>query len=202
MIAESAMTAARKLATYADLATVPEHLVAEILFGNLVTHPRPVRRHAAASSALTSEVGPPYQRGRGGPGGWTFFDEPELHFGPHVVVPDLAGWRNERITEPADKAYFEVAPDWVCELLSPSTEIFDRGDKARIYATYGVAHMWLVNPILKLLEAYGLDSANGPNAGKWVLLDVKANADPVSVPPFDAITWPLDALWPLDREGV
>ena len=113
----------------------PPHLVGEILFGHLVTHPRPTRRHGGSGEcAGHGVVTGSYQFGIGGPGGWIFVDEPELHLGPHVVVPDIAGWRRERMTEPADKAYFEVAPDWVCEILSPSTEKYDKGDKRRIYA--------------------------------------------------------------------
>ena len=105
---------ATKPATYADIEALPPHLVGEILFGHLVTHPRPARRHGGASSALGVAIGAPYQFGNGGPGGWIFVDEPELHLGPHIAVPDIAGWRRERMTEPADRVWFEVAPDWVC----------------------------------------------------------------------------------------
>ena len=104
-------------ATYADLEAVPEPLVAEILFGRLVTHPRPTRRHGGASGALLALLGNPYQFGINGPGGWVFVDEPELHLGPHVAVPDIASWRRENITEPPEKAWFEVPPDWLCEVL-------------------------------------------------------------------------------------
>ena len=126
-----AIATAERPATYADLAAAPEHLVAEIIDGRLVTHPRPAPRHAAASSALGFLIGPPYQLGIGGPGGWIILDEPELHLGHHIVVPDLAGWRRERIIDRADLAHFVVAPDWVCETLSPSTERYDRGPKRR-----------------------------------------------------------------------
>ena len=115
-------------ATYADLESVPEPLVAEILFGRLVTHPRPTRRHGGASGALLALLGNPYQFGINGPGGWVFVDEPELHLGPHVAVPDIASWRRENITEPPEKAWFEVPPDWLCEVLSPSTGALDRAE--------------------------------------------------------------------------
>ena len=131
--------ARQRAATYEDLLAVPEHLVAEILFGRLVTHPRPAPRHAVARSALGSVLGPPFQFGRGGPGGWIFMVEPELHLGAHVVVPDLAAWRRERLPALPETAWIEIAPDWVCEVLSPSTERYDRGDKRLIYAEAGVA---------------------------------------------------------------
>ena len=123
----------RKPATYADLEAVHPHLVAEILDGELVTHPRPVPKHSFAANALGSEVTDAFQRGRSGPGGWLFFVEPELHLGADVVVPDIAGWHRERAPN-FGKSYIETAPDWVCEVLSPSTERHDKGAKRRIYA--------------------------------------------------------------------
>ena len=105
---------AERLATYEDLMQVPAHLVAEILDGRLVTHPRPGPRHALAYSSLGDELVGPYHKGRGGPGGWWILDEPELHLGPDVLVPDLAGWRREHMPELPDSAWFETPPDWVC----------------------------------------------------------------------------------------
>lgn len=185
-----------KPATFADLVAVPDHLVAEILYGTLHTHPRPVPRHATAQSALGSELGPPFQRGRGGPGGWVFMTEPELHLGPHVVVPDIAGWRIERLPVMPETAWVETAPDWVCEILSPSTENIDRGKKLPIYGTYGVGHCWLVNPSTKFLEAYELRD------GKWLLSDTFAEGTQVSAPPFAAAPFPLAALWPLKTQTI
>ena len=179
-------------ATYADLEAVPPHLVAEIIFGSLVTHPRPAPRHATAQSALNGELTGPFQRGRGGPGGWLFMIEPELHLGPHVVVPDIAGWRRERMPAMPDTAFVETPPDWVCELLSPATHNIDRGPKRRIYGTYGVAHMWLVDADDRRLEAYQLRD------GQWVLLETFDGDDEVTAPPFDAVSFPIKALWPLD----
>jgi Uma2 family endonuclease len=187
------MTAARKLATYADLEAVPEHLVAEILFGSLETHPRPTRRHGAASSVLGYELMGPYQLGRGGPGGWIFIDEPELHLGPHIVVPDIAGWRLERVTEPADKAYFEVPPDWLCEILSPGTEKKDRGPKRRIYAKYGVKHLWYINPRTRTLEVFALQGKN------WLLTDTFVDNEEVCAAPFSEHRFQLGILWPFDE---
>ena len=183
---------AKPPATYADFEAVPPHLVAEILFGNLVTHPRPVRRHGGASSVLGMATGNPYQLGIGGPGGWIFVDEPELHLGPHVCVPDIAGWHRERMTEPADQAYFEIAPDWICEVLSPSTEKHDKGEKRRIYALYRVEHLWFVEPRSKTLEVFQRRDEN------WLLTHTFIDNDDVNAPPFDALTFKLGLLWPFD----
>ncbi len=180
---------ATKVATYEDLLQVPDNLVAEIIHGQLHTHPRPAPKHARASSSLGMEVGSPYDKGRGGPGGWWILDEPELHLDANVLVPDLAGWKRERLPELPETAWFELAPDWVCEILSPSTARLDRAEKMPLYAHHGVSHLWLVDPDLKTLEAYEL------KAGQWLLLVTLDNDKPVSVKPFDEIEFPLSALW-------
>lgn len=189
--AEQLSPAARKPATYADLEAVHPHLVAEILDGELVTHPRPVPKHSAAASSLEIELGDAFQRGRSGPGGWVFLTEPELHFGTDVVVPDLAAWRRERLPS-FDKAYIETAPDWVCGVLSPPTERHDKGAKRRIYAAAGVKHMWLLDPRAELLETFSLAD------GHWLVGPTFDNDTPVSAEPFGAITFPLTILWPLN----
>ena len=139
---------AERQATYEDLMQVPPHLVAEILSGRLVTHPRPAPRHAVASSSLGDELVGPFQKGRGGPGGWWVLDEPELHLDADVLVPDIAGWRRERMPTMPETAWFGIAPDWVCEILSPSTAREDRVVKMPIYVRAGVSHLWLVDPDL------------------------------------------------------
>jgi Putative restriction endonuclease len=184
---------AKKPATYADLEAVPPHLTAEILFGNLVTHPRPVPRHAVAHSSVGGLVQGPFQFGIGGPGGLIFMNEPELHLGPHTVVPDHAGWHKDRLVGSLDYAWIEVAPDWVCEFLSPSTEKYDRGEKRRIYATYGVDHLWLVDPRVRCLEVFKRQDKN------WLLTHTFFDSDEVSAPPFEAITFNLGLLWPFDQ---
>src|SRR6476646_4505786 len=107
--------------TYADIEALPPNQVGEIVRGVLYANPRPASPHAAAASAVGEELGPPFKRGRGGPGGWVILDEPELHLGEDVLVPDLAGWRRERMPELPRAAFFTLAPDWACEVLSPST---------------------------------------------------------------------------------
>ena len=176
-------------ATYEDLLQVPSNLVAEIIHGQVVTHPRPAPRHAVASSALGIEIGGPFDKGRGGPGGWWIIDEPELHLGPHVLVPDLAGWRRERLPALPEAAWFELAPDWVCEVLSTSTARVDRVEKLPIYAAAGVRHAWLIDPDLRTLEV--LENQDG----RWLLLGARENDNPIQLPPFDAIAFPLSTLW-------
>lgn len=180
---------ARK-ATYKDVLDAPAHMVAEIVRGALHLQPRPRNLHAIAGSSLGMEVGGPFQRGRGGPGGWWIVDEPELHFGEDILVPDLAGWRRERMPEPPDEAFFTLAPDWVCEILSPSTRKLDLEGKRPIYAREGVGHLWFVDPAARTLEAFWLEG------GTWTPAGVARGDEPVSLPPFEAVTFPLGALWP------
>jgi Uma2 family endonuclease len=180
---------AKKSATYADLQALPPHVVGEILDGELVVSPRPASLHARAASWLGIEIGGPFDRGRGGPGGWIFLFEPELHVVGQVMVPDLAGWRRERMPEIPDVSFFELFPDWVCEVLSPATATIDRTRKMRHYADAGVRHLWLVDPRLKTIEVYGLDG------GSWRVVDTHAGDAPVRAEPFDAIELDLASLW-------
>jgi len=177
-------------ATYADIEALPENMVGQILYGVLHAHPRPIPRHSRATSSLGYELSGPFDRGRGGPGGWIILDEPEVHLGPHVVVPDIAGWRRERMPRLPDKAYFELAPDWVCEVLSSSTVRIDRTDKLAIYAEFGVGHAWYVDPDARTLEVFAL------TGGKWLLAATFKESDAVAAPPFETHTFALDVLWP------
>jgi Uma2 family endonuclease len=178
-----------KRATYEDVLNAPENKVAEILDGELFLSPRPAPRHAVTSSALGFAIGGPFHGGVGGPGGWWILDEPEIHFGEHVVVPDLAGWRRERLAAIPDDAYFSLAPDWVCEVLSPSTEKLDRARKLRIYAQAGVEHAWLVKPTDRTLEVLRL------REGAWTIVGFWEDAAVVRVEPFEAIELELGRLW-------
>jgi Uma2 family endonuclease len=179
----------RGRATYQDVLDAPEHLVAEIINGELVTSPRPASPHARAASSISGELYGPFDRGRGGPGGWVILVEPELHLLGHVLVPDLAGWRRERMPEMPHASAFELSPDWVCEVLSPSTAAMDRADKVPIYAQCGVSHVWLVDPILKTVEALRLDS------GGYRLLGTSHGDAKPRLEPFDAVEFELSALW-------
>lgn len=177
-------------ATYEDVLNAPAHMVAELVHGALHLQPRPAARHGFASSLLGGEIVGPFGRGNGGPGGWWIIDEPELHLGENVLVPDLAGWRRERMPEFPDTAFFELAPDWVCEILSPSTRQFDLVEKRDLYGEAGVSDLWFVDPLARTLEAF----AN--NEGSWTLVAALKDDDKVSVRPFDAIEFELSALWP------
>ena len=181
--------AAEKPAVYEDLLALPPQRVGEIVAGRLVTHPRPAPRHALAYSRLGSELGGPFDRGHGGPGGWWILDEPEIHVGADIVVPDLAGWRRERMPALPAKAWFDLAPDWLAEILSPATARFDRTEKLPLYARWGVGHVWMIDPDLRTLEAYE------NQAGRWVLLATLKDDDPLWLAPFDAVGLELSALW-------
>jgi Uma2 family endonuclease len=177
----------KKGATYEDLRDVPDHYVAEMFDGELYASPRPAVPHARAAMVLGVKLGGPFDRR--GPGGWVFLVEPELHFGNDVLVPDLAAWRHERLPALRPDAFMTLAPDWICEVVSPSTESIDRGKKLRIYAREGVAHAWLLDPLRQTLEVLSLES------GKWTELDTHEGTMIVRVPPFDAIELELGALW-------
>ncbi|CAG0948161.1 hypothetical protein ANRL3_00008 [Anaerolineae bacterium] len=180
---------ARKFATYEDLLDLPENLIGEIIGGRLITQPRPAPRHSWAQSNIGSEIVGPFGHGRGGPGGWWILTEPELHIGGDILVPDLAGWRRERMPRLPDTAWFETVPDWICEILSPSTARDDRAEKMPLYVRMGVKHAWLVDPVLRTLEAYENQQ------GRWLLLQTLADNARVAVPPFEAVEWELGVLW-------
>jgi Uma2 family endonuclease len=179
----------RRRAGYADLLAAPPHQVAEVVDGELRLQPRPAGPHAAAASALGEELGPPFKRGKGGPGGWILLDEPELHLGEDVLVPDLAGWRRERLPAIPNQPYFTLSPDWVCEVLSPRTEKLDRADKLPIYAREQVAHVWLVDPLERTLEVLR-------RAGEgWLIVAIHRDDARVRAEPFAAFELDLEILW-------
>lgn len=183
----------RKRATYEDLLKVPDHMVAEILDGDLFAWPRPSFLHARAASGVGGLLFEKFDRPAGGgegPGGWWILYEPELHLHDDVVVPDLAGWRRERLPTFPDRPWLDLAPDWVCEVASPSTEAVDRGRKLRIYAREDVGHLWLLNPGLRTLEAYRLA------AGKWSLLETFVGNETVRAEPFDEVELDMTRWWP------
>lgn len=176
-------------ATYADIEALPPNVVGEILFGRLVTHPRPAPRHVHAAASLGGELFGPFHKGKDGPGGWRIYSEPELHLTAHVIVPDIAGWRRVRLPQLPSTAFFQVVPDWVCECLSPSTQRYDKGDKRLIYAELGVSNLWYIDPSSRTLEVFTLDRQ------KWVLAHTYFDDDTVAAPPFEAVTFALGELW-------
>lgn len=179
---------AKKRATYQDVLDAPDHLVAEIINGELRLSPRPGAPHTVAASSLGYLLGPPFHIGSNGPGGWVILDEPELHLGENVVVPDLAGWRAERMPVVPD-VYFTLAPDWVCEALSPSTRVNDRVEKLPIYAAAGVSHVWLIDAAKRSLEVFRLRD------GTYFIAAMYQGNEKVRAEPFDAIELDLGVLW-------
>jgi Uma2 family endonuclease len=181
---------AKKLrSVYEQFLDQPDNVVAEVVHGALVTSPRPASPHAHAASALGIVLGGPFWLGQQGPGGWLILDEPELQIDKHILVPDLAAWRRERMPDALEVQRFELAPDWVCEVLSPSTQALDRADKLPIYASHGVSHAWLIDPASRMIEIYRLES------GRWVVVGTHRDDAVVRAEPFDAIELKLSALW-------
>jgi len=177
-------------ATYEDLLAVPDHLVGEIVDGELHTSPRPSSAHARATTNLTGELIGPFGFGRGGgPGGWIILVEPELHLFGQIMVPDMAGWRRARMPVMPETPFFELVPDWICEVISPSTGAFDRGKKMPHYGRSGVRHLWLVDPTMKTLEIFRSDEEG------WRLLSTHSGDAKVRAEPFEAIELELALLW-------
>lgn len=184
------MQPARKLATYQDLLDAPQGAPAQLIAGDLVLSPRPSMAHQTVTSVLGMDLGSPFDRGHGGgPGGWWIRDEPELHLGGDVLVPDLAGWRRARVGQLPATSFVSIAPDWVCEVLSESTASTDRVRKMPIYRREGVTHVWLIDPGRRTLEVFRADG------DRWTLVNAHADDERVRVEPFEAIELELSALW-------
>nr|VFJ57686.1 MAG: Endonuclease, Uma2 family (restriction endonuclease fold) [Candidatus Kentron sp. DK] len=183
---------AERLATYEDVLRAPPECVAELLHGQLHTQPRPAFRHALAASSLGMVFGGYQHRNGGdnGSGGWWILDEPEIHLGEHVLVPDIAGWRRERMPVFPDVAYTEMALDWVCEVISPGTAMRDRAIKMPLYGKFQVGYLWLLEPRLRTLECFVLHER------KWLPWHTFKENDTVSAPPFEEMRFALGVLWP------
>ena len=181
----------KRPATYDDIVALPENMVGEIIGGELHASPRPAPKHANAASDLGAELRVRFGRPRGGdgPGGWIILDEPELHLGEHVLVPDIAGWRRERVPRLPEEAWFTLAPNWVCEVLSPSTAGVDRVRKMPIYAEHQVAHVWLVDPLERTLEVFRRE------ADGWLVVATHLGDEDVRAEPFEDIAIRLIHLW-------
>ena len=183
---------ASKLATYADLLTTPEDMRAEVLAGEIVSSPAPLPRHSKAQGAARRFLGGPFDDddGRGGPGGWWIFVEVDVAFSEHDIVrPDLAGWRRERLPRPGATRPIDAVPDWVCEVLSPSTAARDRVTKRNLYARAGVTHYWLIDPDARVLEALALRD------GGWLEIGVYDESATARIPPFEAIELEIARLF-------
>jgi Uma2 family endonuclease len=178
----------QRKATYADLEAVPPHKVAELVDGKLYVSPRPAIPHARAKGQLFGELYDPFERGREGPGGWQFLMEVELHLGEDVLVPDVVGWRRERMPKMPDVVGFTLIPDWACEVLSEPTTQVDR-EKLKVYAREGLRHLWLVEPLRQELEVYGLEG------GRWERRGTHSGQEQVRAEPFTSMLLELGVLW-------
>lgn len=189
------MAPARRLATWHDLLALAEDVPAEVIAGAVVTPPSPLPRHARAQRALGSFVGGPFDDddGRGGPGGWWILLEVDVRLSPHDIVrPDLAGWRRERLPDPWDVRPIDVVPDWICEVVSQSNVAHDRVRKRELYARFGVAYYWLVDPDARTVEALRLESS----LHAWVEVGAYDDAAVARIAPFDAIELEVGRLFP------
>lgn len=180
----------RKPARYEDLFTIPANTTGQIVAGELIVTPRPSRQHVKAATALGSELTFPFDFGRGGPGGWVILVEPEIQLGGHILVPDLAGWRKERFPVAEDHNWISAIPDWICEIISPNTVRLDRITKMSIYGDHGVPHVWLVDPVAKTLEVFGLEPSKG-----WLTLGLYAENQAIRAEPFQDAEIALEHLW-------
>jgi Uma2 family endonuclease len=176
-------------ATYDDLVRLPENVIGELIDGELYASPRPGGPHALFTSVLGMLIGSKYHLGINGPGGWWILFEPELHLGPDTLVPDLAGWRRERMPAIPDGHGFSIVPDWVCETLSGSTERIDRQKKLPVYARHGVPYVWLSNPKQKTVEVLELVD------GRWTILGTYAGNDALAAEPFPLAEIDLPLIW-------
>jgi Uma2 family endonuclease len=185
-------SAATRGATWEDLLALSEDVRAEVLGGQLLTMPAPLPRHSRAQRSLGRVVGGPYDDddGIGGPGGWWIFVEVDVRFDPHEIVrPDLSGWLRERLPDPGEVRPIDVVPDWVCEVVSPSTASRDRVAKRALYARFGVPYYWLVDPEARAIEALRLVE------GRWLELGVFGDGDRVCIEPFEAVEIDVSRLF-------
>lgn len=176
-------------ATYQDVLDAPPNMVAQIIDGDLHLMPRPSWLHVKANGRLYSALERRFSCDGEGPGEWEILSEPEIHLREDVLVPDIAGWRAENFFPRPGIPWLDCAPDWVCEVLSPSTREHDLGSKSEIYARDGVSLLWFVDPEARTLLAYALTRK------KWVQISTVSGEDIVSVPPFETLNIPLSRLW-------
>jgi Uma2 family endonuclease len=185
-----AMHRARKLPTLEDLESLPPGMKGEIIEGVLYTMTRPRASHQRALRTIGSRLGDPFDDGKGGPGGWWILPEPgiELPDTPEIS-PDLAGWRRDRMPTLPEEEPIRIPPDWVCEILSPSTRRHDLLIKKPYYARVGILHHWLVDREARTLTSYRLE------AGHWVELGVYGDDCEARIEPFDAVPLDVAGFW-------
>jgi len=178
-------------AAYQDVENLSARAIGELFDGRLHAQPRPAAPHVHTQFFVGGHLFNPFYRGIGGPGGWVILAEPEIHFklDLDVTVPDLAGWRRARKLKFPTGHKIELVPDWICEILSPSTRSIDQEIKMPLYARYGVSYLWLVEPIEHVVDAYRLQG------GEWVAVGRYTGTTQAAIPPFDAVLLDLGSLW-------
>jgi Uma2 family endonuclease len=176
-------------ATYEDLLRLPDNVIGELIGGELYVSPRPSGPHTLFASTLGMLIGSKYHLGINGPGGWWILDEPELHLGSDHLVPDLAGWRRERMPELPKGHRFTIAPDWICETLSTSNAVYDRRKKLPIYAGHGIPWAWIADPIHRTVEVLQLVNQ------RWTLLGTYDENDAFAAEPFPLAEIDLPLIW-------
>lgn len=181
---------ARKLPTMDDLYALPREIKGEIIEDVLYTFPRPRARHQRTILEMGTDLGGSFQRGRGGPGGWWILPEPGIEL-PNTpeISPDLAGWRRERLPELPEDEPLRVVPDWVCEILSPSTRRHNLLIKKPYYAKIGVPYHWIVDREARTVAAYRLES------GRWLELGLYGDETEARIEPFDQVPLDVSAWW-------
>jgi Uma2 family endonuclease len=191
--------AAERKATWADVLAHSEDERVEVLSGELVTIPAPLPRHSKTQGSLRRFVGGPFDDddGHGGPGGWWILIEIDVRLETHEIVrPDLAGWRRERLPEPGDIRPIDVVPDWICEVISPTTASRDRVTKRALYARFGVPYYWMVDPGARTLETLRLG-----DDGRWIELGAWDDEATARIEPFEAIELAVGRLF-LPKTGA
>jgi Uma2 family endonuclease len=184
----------RRPATVRDLDDLPEDVIGQIVDGELIVLPRPDHPHVFAATGLTWALFGPLCQGLNGPGGWVILAEPRILFGEQLLIPDLVGWKKDRFVAPRNGPY-TLSPDWVCEILSPSTARFDRVTKLPIFQKAGVGHVWVIDPIARTLEVLRR------HEGSWLIAAAHQNQDKVRAEPFEAVEIDLSLLWGIEETG-
>ena len=186
------MVMARKpgKATYDDLLALPDHVIGELIEGELLASPRPAPPHQLVANELSRDLTTRFGRGgEGGPGGWWIFYEVELHLGKNVLVPDLAGWRKERMPSVPKTPAIELVPDWVCEIISPSSVRIDRAKKPSVYARAQVPWFWVIDPLARTLEVFQLRD------GLYSLSATHTENERVRAEPFAVVELDMSFWW-------
>jgi Uma2 family endonuclease len=189
------------LATAADLLALPDGgRFHEVVAGDLIEKAAPSGEHGTTQAAVAGSLFGSFSRPPGGnvPGGWWFATEVEIEFEAHEIYrPDVAGWRRERSPQRPTGTPIRLRPDWICEILSPSTARNDQVTKLETYRRCGVPHYWIADPVQRTLLVYRLT----PD-GYLLALAAEGDGGRVRAEPFEAIEIGVGVLFGEDVEGT